>query len=727
MPAASVMPIPRNIADLRLQGIERFASLFESQIRSQHFAVAVNDLVMDVHRDVAAMIERTRDEAAHFPLPDAQWAALQMQLNQAITRCRNLETALPLLLERRRSRWERNREDLKRILFRFDEATQRLAGSVIEKDLLERQSSVLEQIILSHEKVTQWKSFVREILSGFHAIFPFQYFFIAFVEEHALSLNLYYIGRPSEAAKETARTRLARRMIRQLNLPEDAPLDIEEFEIHAETAIDAGADVDLITVEVPEIERVNLAGLLGIAYVGSEQPPAQEASVIRSILAVMVMVVGSSKALSRTLGELEYYSVHDPLTGLHNRRYFNEMLEYERGRSERHGHAFSLLMLDLDDFKDVNDTYGHPCGDSVLQRVAEISRSVLRKGDLAARLGGDEFVILLTETGREGSLVVAEKLRGSLRETTFDDPNGRQFHITGSIGTVTYPADAQTVTDLMAGVDLGLYRAKELGKDGVGTMESVHDRLHSSRATRDYAEKLRDALRENRIVPYFQPIFDSAGNLFAYETLARLVEPNGETVAAGAFIETIEKYGLGRELDRAVIHRALHSLRRRIDEGGQPVRLFINLSSQEIQGRGVLGYAEEICAELAIPPGIVVFEILERDAIGDMTHMRTFLSTLRNKGFLFALDDFGSGYNSFHYLRELSFDFVKIDGAFVRNILNSKVDLSLVRNLSRLCQDLGIRTVGEFVESAELWQSLKNLGIDFAQGFHLGMPTPRMP
>ena len=118
---------------------------------------------------------------------------------------------------------------------------------------------------------------------------------------------------------------------------------------------------------------------------------------------------------------------------------------------------------------------------------------------------------------------------------------------------------------------------------------------------------------------------------------------------------------------------------------------------------------------------------LERDAIGDMTHMRTFLSTLRNKGFLFALDDFGSGYNSFHYLRELSFDFVKIDGAFVRNILNSKVDLSLVRNLSRLCQDLGIRTVGEFVESAELWQSLKNLGIDFAQGFHLGMPTPRMP
>ena len=187
-----------------------------------------------------------------------------------------------------------------------------------------------------------------------------------------------------------------------------------------------------------------------------------------------------------------------------------------------------------------------------------------------------------------------------------------------------------------------------------------------------------------------------------------------------------EKYGLGRELDRTIIEQALTAARVRLDQGAAPFQLFINLSAQEIEGRGILGYAERVCAELAIPPEVIVFEILERDAIGDMTHMRKFLSDLKKKGFLFALDDFGSGYNSFHYLRELSFNYVKIDGAFVKNIVKSKVDSTLVRNLTRLCQELGILTVAEFVESAEILDALKDMGVDYVQGFHLGMPASAM-
>ena len=147
---------------------------------------------------------------------------------------------------------------------------------------------------------------------------------------------------------------------------------------------------------------------------------------------------------------------------------------------------------------------------------------------------------------------------------------------------------------------------------------------------------------------------------------------------------------------------------------------------QELQGRGVIGYAEQMCARLDIPPSTIVFEILERDAIGDMTHTRTFLSTLREKGFLFALDDFGSGYNSFHYLRELHFEYVKLDGDFVRNILVSKIDHALVRNLSHLCSDLGMLMVAEFVESQEIMEALQDMGVNYAQGFHLGVPTPRI-
>lgn len=727
MNAAGVPALPQNIADMRLFVVQRFAALLENQMRNQRFSKAISQMVAEVHDELMTSLTRTMDGLRQLDMPEATRRELLDGLSHAIGRCRNLEAALPLLVQTRQTRGAANRTDLRSILLRFDDTAQKLAGTLVQKELLERQSTVLEQIILSHEKVTQWKTFVQEILNSFQQVFPFQFFFIAFGEAHGLSLNLYYVGHPTEENKRLARNRLARDMLRELKLPEDAPLDIEEFEIESLEKQSTVDDVEMIMVSVPEIENVNLAGLLGVAYASTRRPGPQEIAVIRSILAVMVMVVGSSKALGRTLSELEYYSSHDPLTGLHNRRYFNEMLEYEVGRSKRHGHEFSLLMLDLDDFKDVNDTWGHPCGDMVLRRIAESLQAETRKGDLSARLGGDEFILMLTETGREGAQVAAEKLRRRLKEQHYISPDGKRFHVTTSVGVVTYPRDADTVSDLMAGVDMGLYRAKEQGKDSIGTMESVGTQLRNNRLTRDLVEKLRLALKEDRVLPYFQPIFDRNGDLFAYETLARLKEPDGQTVSAGAFIETIEKYGLARELDRAVIGHALHALHRRIGEGKPPVKLFINLSVQELQGRGVIGYAEQMCARLDIPPSTIVFEILERDAIGDMTHTRTFLSTLREKGFLFALDDFGSGYNSFHYLRELSFDFVKIDGAFVRNILNSKIDHSLVRNLTHLCQDIGIRVVAEFVESEELWQALRQIGIDFAQGYHLGLPSPAMP
>ena len=719
---------PRSIEEMRLQVVEKFAFLFESQAFTNHFANNIGKLVHNINDEIGCALKDGIRLLADSPLGQAEKEVIIAILSGAMTRSERLDQTLDLLLKERERQWQRNGNHLQQIMLEFHETTENLVGTLIEKDLLERQSQVLENIILSHEKVSQWKAFIQEILTGFRSIFPFNFFFIAFSEEHGLSLFIYYLGDYSEEVKISVRKHLAREMIGQLGLPLDAPLDIEEYQIQVPEKLDSVEEIEMISVSVsvPEFETLNLAGLLGVAYGSVKKLSPQEASVIRSILAVMVMVVGSSKVLSKTMSELEYYSTHDPLTGLHNRRYFNDMLDYEVGRSERHNHEFTVLMLDLDDFKDVNDTYGHPCGDSVLRQIAETMHATMRKGDLATRIGGDEFAIILTETGREGAMVVAEKLRTELREISFESSDGKTFHITTSIGLVTFPGDAQNVSDLMTGVDIGLYRAKELGKDGIAMLEST-ERIRTERTNRDHAEKLRDALKDERIIPYYQPIFDCrSGKIWAHETLARLVEPNGETQSAGMFIETIEKYGLGRELDRVILRKALAAMRHCMDEGSEPPRLFINLSAQEIQGRGILGFAEQLCLDFDIPPSAIVFEILERDAIGDMTHMRKFLSNLREKGFSFALDDFGSGYNSFHYLRELHFDYVKIDGAFVRNILNSKIDYALVRNLSHLCQDLGILTVAEFVESQEILEALKAMGIDFAQGFHLDMPLPRL-
>lgn len=715
---------------MRQRVLERFAALFESQMRTRRFASSITELTRDTQAELLGSLRESITRIADLKLDSRAQDGIVAGLERAVARCERFDQTHSLLVEERRRQWLSNSRDLQHVMLEFNRTSSELAGTLIEKDLLERQSQVLETIVLSHEKVTQWKAFVQEVLRGFHEFFPFDVFFIAFAEENILSLYIYYMGDYPDEVKASARSSLARDMIAQLVLPADVPLDIEEFQVaHRKgRALSDVEDIRMITVPVPDLEASNLAGLLGIAYASLEGLTPQESSVIHSILAVMVMVVGSSKALSRTLSELEYYSTHDPLTGLHNRRYFNEILGYEVGRSERHNHQFSILMLDLDDFKDVNDTYGHPCGDRVLQQVAERMRASMRNGDLATRIGGDEFAIILVETGVEGALVVAEKLRTELRQMTFEGEEDKYFHVTTSIGVVTYPSDARSISDLMAGVDLGLYRAKELGKDTIGTLESVKDRVNASRLTRDYAEKLRVSLREGRVVPYYQSIFDCrTGEPFAYETLARIIEPDGRTLSAGTFIDTIEKYGLGRDLDRTIIAQAMHAARARLDADKPPFRIFINLSAQEIQGRGILGYAEQLCTELGIPPNVIVFEILERDAIGDMTHMRKFLSDLRKKGFLFALDDFGSGYNSFHYLRELTFDYVKIDGAFVKNIVRSKVDRTLVHNLTRLCQELGILTIAEFVESEDILQALRGMGVDYAQGFHLGMPAPQMP
>src|SRR5690606_23394737 len=348
----------------------------------------------------------------------------------------------------------------------------------------------------------------------------------------------------------------------------------------------------------------------------------------------------------------------------------------------------------------------------------------MRVGDFSTRIGGDEFAVILTETGAAGAKHVAEKLRKQIREQIFSCEDGREFRITASIGVITYPANAQTLSDLIAGADHSLYQAKKQGKDSVISLASVQDVVKSSRFTRDYVEKLRSSLIDNCVFPHYQPIVQCGdGNLFAYEALARIREADGSLIGAGAFIEAAEKYGLIRDFDRVIIRRAFADLVEHIAEHGFSFQLFVNLSAQEIQSRGILNFAEQLCIEMGVPPNTVVFEITERDAINDMTHMRTFLQELRAKGFLFALDDFGSGYNSFHYLRELSFDFVKIDGAFVRNILESRADQILVHNLSRLCQDLGIRTIAEFVESEATLTMLRDMGIDYVQGYHVGVPA----
>lgn len=706
---------PKLLDQLRLRITEELTALLESQARTRNFADYITGMITDMHKTARADVEKCL-AFSHSPEQTAF-------LKETLCRCDSLNAAVHLLATERQRQWHKNGQFIKDAIVGFNQAVEDLKATTIEKELFERHGKVLENIILSHEHLAQWKRFVQEILADFHAFFPFNFFLIAFAEEAGLSFYLYHMGSYPEEIKKAARTLLPQKMLRQLALSEETPFAIEEFQVRAAGGLDALDSIELTTVAVPE-QASKVAGLLGVAFASAHPQTPLEQSVIRSILAVMIMVVGSSRALNQTLAELEYYSMHDPLTGLYNRRHFNEILDYEISRSERHHHEFSVLLLDLDDFKDINDSYGHPIGDAALRLIAENLRAHTRKGDIATRIGGDEFAIILPETPLSSARQAAETLRKTIRRLPFENGQGGHFHVTLSIGVVSYPRDARNWADLMASVDVALYRAKDLGKDSVCELVTASEQVRLSRDTRAFAETLRQGLREGRFIAYFQPIIDCrSGDLFAYEALARLREENGQIMAAGQFIETTEKYGLGRELDRVIMQEALIAQGKQ-SWGARSPRLFINLSAQEIQSPGILSYAEKLCHQFKISPHDVVFEITERDAIGDMAPMRKFLADLRKKGFAFALDDFGSGYNSFHYLRELHFEYVKIDGAFVRNLLNSPIDYALVRNLCRLCQDLGIQTIGEGVESKEILRALKDIRIDYAQGYYVGRPVP---
>ncbi len=417
--------------------------------------------------------------------------------------------------------------------------------------------------------------------------------------------------------------------------------------------------------------------------------------------------------------KLEEFSIRDPLTGLYNRRKFEDFLAYEVDRARRHGHAFCIAMLDLDNFKHINDTFGHPVGDLALKELAEILNQNTRKSDVVARLGGDEFAVLLPETSREGGETAARKVLDAINGAAIQLPVGTT-RIESSVGLVCHPDNGDTAETLVVAMDIAMYRAKRAGKNRVAALDRGEETAEMEVFNKGQA--LRQAIEEDRVIPFFHGIVDlNTQRPAAYEVLARIQEPDGSTRPAGQFIDLADELGLTGRIDIQVFEKGLKALAQHPDP---EVRLFFNLSSKSMGDAERLRALPGIIRDHGLAPERVVLEITEREALPHFRHFVTIMEELRAEGIAFALDDFGSGFSSFLYLKYLEVDYVKIEGSFIRHVATDPKDRVIVEYINGMARRFGLHTVAEFVEDEETVRLLHDLHVELGQGFHFGYPGP---
>jgi diguanylate cyclase (GGDEF)-like protein len=424
--------------------------------------------------------------------------------------------------------------------------------------------------------------------------------------------------------------------------------------------------------------------------------------------------VRERQAAQERLAEL---AARDPLTGLHNRTVLDERLSEAITKAQA-GTTAALLYLDLDSFKIVNDTLGHGAGDRLLVRIADLLREATRSGDTIARFGGDEFVLILASVQREQALAIAERIRALMEEFVYHE-SGKSFNVGASIGVALIDAKSER-EQLLANADAACYGAKARGRNRVEIFEENREEIQRLREETDLAALVTEALREQRLELWLQPVVNIAsGATEFHEALLRLRGADGSIMLPGSFFPAVVRFGLSEEVDRYVIRQAIKLL-----DADPALRLFVNLSAKAFNNPELLHETREAFVAAGTAAQRVTFEITETEVIRNLQLARELIDQLRTDGFRFALDDFGSGISNLAYLKTLPLDYLKIDGAYVKDIHVDKTFHGFVRAIAEIAAYLRVQTIAECVQSAEALDALRALGIHYGQGYFFGEPAP---
>ncbi|MBI4745410.1 MAG: EAL domain-containing protein [Deltaproteobacteria bacterium] len=475
-------------------------------------------------------------------------------------------------------------------------------------------------------------------------------------------------------------------------------------------------------------------------------PIKDERGEIVQFLAIQEDITEKKKAEDRA----EYLAAYDELTGLYNRVRFMELMDkwiqaaqnppthpsdgfpapFFKGGIKgfpplsKGGFTAALLLIDIDEFKTINEIYGHNIGDQFLRHTAGLLKNSVEdvhRESVLAHLGGDEFAVFIPDINKNDALDVAEVMRKRI-EGLYFTPFTTRF--TASIGIALYPEHGAAVSELLSRADIAMYRAKASGRNRCHLyhpedhdLEKIHSRIKEK-------ERIQNALNQDHFLPWFQPILDLKDNKIHHcEALARMRGGDGAILLPGAFIDTAEIFGLVGAIDRVIIEKVI-KLHAEIHRQGKEISFSINLSGKDLEDNELLAFLKSVILKQNVDPDHLIFEITETATVRDIDKAVKFINALKSIGCHFSLDDFGVGFTSFIYLREMGVDYIKIDGSFIKRLHEDNYDRLFVKAIVDVAKGMGIKTVAEFVENEEIIKVLKKIGVDYAQGYAIGKPAP---
>jgi len=464
-----------------------------------------------------------------------------------------------------------------------------------------------------------------------------------------------------------------------------------------------------------------------IRYDGGTVPIEVSAAPMRDdtgkvVGAVMVLQdVSQSRRLTK---QLSYQASHDALTGLYNRRKFEEQLQATLLNVQEEERRHALCYIDLDQFKIVNDTCGHMAGDELLRQISVLLQDSIREVDTLARLGGDEFGVLLENCPLSQASQIADKIRQKVKEYRFGWED-RSFEIGASIGVVSISSENVDMASIMSAADVACYAAKDMGRNRIHIYEPTDAALAERHGQMHWASRIVDAIEQNRFVLYQQPEISINPDIKSrhIEILIRMIGTDGELIAPDSFIAAAERYHLMPKIDRWVISNVFEAMSKSTVKEHENRVVAINLSGLTLVDEDLLEYILATQHRYGIDLKEVCFEITETAAISNLAKATQFMNELKKEGCQFALDDFGSGLSSFAYLKNMPVDYIKIDGAFVVDMISDPIDRAMVEAITRLGHVMKIKTIAEWVENQQTLEMLQEIGVDFVQGYHIGRPS----